>query len=146
MRTRLTSGADPCGDDTGNADLTNFPAEAVVGGSGGNFTQARRAMDAEPATALLWRETSADPFPLNTLLRQHGWCIVSRPDNGTAIWDCDGITCTFDEALCVVLEAYDWVPTKQGWAHAKWTGNKSWTRLAALKKLMDLHDQSRKGG
>lgn len=103
-------------------------------------------MDAEPATALRWRETSSDPFPFDTFLRQHGWRIASRPQNGPSLWDCDGITCTFDEALAVVLEAYDWVPTKQGWSHKRWTGGKSWTRAAALKTLMEWCNKPKKGG
>ena len=69
-------------------------------------------MDDEPKTAQQWRDTSRDPYPLNTLLRSRGWHLIDRPEAQEAVWQRHGVTCGFQSALDYVLAECGFERTK----------------------------------
>jgi len=70
-------------------------------------------MEDEPETAQQWRDTSADPWPLDTLLRSRGWVLIDRPKAQEAIWKRHGVTCSFNDALDYVLQEWGFHATKK---------------------------------
>lgn len=79
-------------------------------------------MEAEPLSAEHWRSTQADPFPMSTLLREHGWSISERPTGSEAIWKRDDVLRTQSQALDLLLLQYGFERTKRAWEwrHARY--------------------------
>ncbi len=94
-------------------------------------------MEADPITANHWR-IGPEPFPLDELLRQHGWRLApdGRPKGEESIWQRDEITCRQSFALELLMIQYGWERVGTKWRNLTKTHG-TCTREAALQSLIE---------
>ena len=95
-----------------------------------------------------WR-TGDEYFPLDELLRQHGWVLDrnGRPANAESIWQRDSITCTHSVALNLLLLQYGWERSGDKWQSDAGVFYRDealasllkWINGVTVRELMDAH-------